>query len=92
VASIGHHNRYLTAAKKQAHTIPVRQLAKAKVPACDPAAPILDPGRSCTITFIITPSAPRGATVKGHLHIQTLDFFGGTTNDLASLAYAYKVR
>jgi hypothetical protein len=29
--------------------------------------------------------------VKGHLHIQTLDFFAGTTNDLASLAYAYRV-
>jgi hypothetical protein len=36
--------------------------------------------------------APHGATVHGHLHIQTLDFFGGTTNDLASLAYAYKVK
>jgi hypothetical protein len=92
VASIGHHNLYLTAAKKQARTTPVRKLAKAKVPACDPAAPILDPGRSCTITFTITPSAPHGATVKGHLHIQTLDFFAGTANDLASLAYAYRVK
>jgi hypothetical protein len=92
VASIGYHNRYLSAAKKQASTTPVQQLAASSVPACDPAAPILDPGQSCKITFTITPSASHGATVHGHLHIQTLDFFGGTTNDLASLAYAYKVK
>jgi hypothetical protein len=91
VASIGHHNRFLTAANKQARTTPVRLLAKGKVLPCNPAKPILDPGQSCTIAFTIKPSAPRGATVRGHLHIQTLDFFGGTTNDLASLAYAYKV-
>ena len=92
VASIGHHNRYLTAAQKQAGTTPVHKAVAATVPACDPAQPILDPGQSCTITFTITPSAPHGATVEGHLHIQTLDFFAGTTNDLSSLAYAYKVK
>jgi hypothetical protein len=92
VASIGHHNRYQTAALKQAGTTPVRKAVAATVPACDPALPILNPGRSCTITFTITPSAPHGATVEGHLHIQTLDFFAGTTNDLSSLAYAYKVK
>ena len=92
VASLGHHNRYLNAAQTQASTTPVRHLARSKVRACNPAAPILNPGQSCTITFTITPSAAHGATVRGHLHIQTLDFFGGTTNDLASLAYAYKVK
>jgi hypothetical protein len=70
----------------------VRKAVAATVPACDPALPILYPGQSCTITFTITPSAPHGATVEGHLHIQTLDFFDGTTNDLSSLAYAYKVK
>jgi hypothetical protein len=92
VASLGHPNRYLTAAKKQARTTPVRKLAAARVPACYPAAPILDPAQSCIITFTITPSAPHSATVRGHLDIQTLDFFAGTTNDLRSLAYAYKVK
>jgi hypothetical protein len=60
----------------------VRKAVAAKMPASDPALPILDPGQSCTITFAITPSAPPGATVNGHLHIQTLAFFAGTTNDL----------
>ncbi len=79
--------------RAQALRTPVRSVApRVAPPACNPALPILNPGRSCTITFTITPSAPRGTVVRGHLNIETLDLFGGTTTEGVRLPYAYTVK
>jgi subtilisin family serine protease len=79
--------------RAQALHTPVRSVTpKAAPPACDPNLPILAPGASCTITFTITPSAARGTVVRGHLNVETLDLFGGTTTQRVSLPYAYTVK
>jgi hypothetical protein len=91
-AALGHRGRFQNAARYQARQTPVKSIQRKAAPACDPANPVLNPGQSCTITFTITPTAARHSTVRGTLHIQALDLFGGTTNDLASLSYAYTVR
>ncbi len=50
------------------------------------------PAQSCTFTFTITANGAHGAVISGALSIQTVDFYGGTTNDIASLPYGYTIR
>jgi Subtilase family/Peptidase inhibitor I9 len=87
------HSRYLNAARYQMRHTPVREAAsRATLPRCADLGGTLETGQSCTVTFTINPGARHGATVSGHLHIETYDFADGTVNDLASLRYAYKVK
>ena len=90
-ATLGKQSPYFAAAVKQANTTPVKAKAS-KTKACDPDAPFLETGQSCSFTFTSTPSSSdAGKTIAGHLHVQTLDLFNGNTNDLSSTAYGYRV-
>jgi hypothetical protein len=51
----------------------------------------LDPGESFTITVTITPNAPHGTVVRGHLYIDTFSFFTLGGDELIDLPYAYTV-
>jgi hypothetical protein len=84
------HN--LAAMRHQAKITPVRTVRAGAVPKCGNGPVILPAHASCSITFTITPSGPHGQVVRGHLSVQALDLFGPTTDDLASLPYAYKIK
>ena len=84
MAALHKHSRYAVAAANQAKAAKV----PAKATAC---GAVLAPHATCTVTITITPTAAKGRVVTGHLGVQTLDPFEGTTNELASLPYAYRV-
>ena len=92
-AALGHTGRVLNAMRYQARQTPVRA-AKASTPACDPQRPTLNRGASCTFTFKIQPSstAKSGSVVLGHLNVQSIDLYGGTTSQLVALPYGYTVK
>lgn len=90
-------SRALNALRYQAKHTPVKQLrakAASTTPACESLTRpgTLDPGQSCTFTFQITANGAHGAVVSGALSVQSLDFYGLTANDLASLPYGYTIR
>ena len=61
-------------------------------PAATPTGPVtLDPGETTTITVTITPSAPKHSVVRGHLYIDTFNFFTGSGDELIDLPYTYTV-
>lgn len=98
-AAFGQSGRVLDELRTQSRQTPVRAAKaqaepKASTPQCDPSLPALERGQSCTITFEITPNsnAKSGSVVHGHLNIQTLDIYTGTTSQLVALPYGYTVK
>jgi hypothetical protein len=66
--------------------------ARSAAPAAEPTGPVtLNPGQTTTITVTITPSAPKHSVVRGHLYIDTFNFFVGTGDELIDLPYTYTV-
>ena len=66
-------------------------------PTASPGTPVIvAPGASATITVTITPTAAKGTTVTGVLHLVTppqgAPRYNGTGDVLATLPYAYTVR
>ena len=51
----------------------------------------LAPGQTGVITVTISPTSPKGAVVKGHLYVDTLDFFANGGDELIDLPYTYTV-
>ena len=58
----------------------------------------LAPGQTGVITMTITPTSPKGTVVKGHLYVDTFDFFvgffvnnGGSGDEMIDLPYTYTV-
>jgi hypothetical protein len=49
------------------------------------------PPTSTTIMVTITPSAPKGTTVRGHLYIDAVDNFVANADELIGLPYTYTV-
>ncbi|MGI8880084.1 MAG: S8 family serine peptidase [Jatrophihabitans sp.] len=87
-------SRALNALRYQAKQTPVKAKTRsaAGTPTCESVGGTLEPGKSCMFTFSVTANGAHGAVVSGALSVQSLDFYGGTTNDLISLPYAYKIR
>ncbi|WP_043513624.1 MULTISPECIES: S8 family serine peptidase [unclassified Actinoplanes] len=59
--------------------------------AAAPAPIVVAPGRSATILVTITPSAPRGTTVRGHLYVDTFSQITVSGDELIDLPYSYQV-
>ncbi|HXJ62730.1 MAG TPA: hypothetical protein VNN79_03150, partial [Actinomycetota bacterium] len=57
-----------------------------------PTGPVtLAPGQSATITVTITPAGASGTGVKGHIYIDTFDFFTDGGDEVASIPYKYTI-
>jgi hypothetical protein len=60
-------------------------------PMAPPGPVILDPGQSATMTVTITPSGRAGSVVRGHLYIDTFNFFLPSGDELIDLPYTYTI-
>jgi len=59
----------------------------------EPTGPVtVAPGATVTVYVTITPSAPVGTVVHGHLYVDTFGAFTGGGDELIDLPYAYKVK
>jgi hypothetical protein len=78
------------------HLHPAVSAGGGRAPAATAAAvftgPVtLNPGQSTTITVTITPSGAHGTVVRGHLYIDTWNFFTDSGDEVIDLPYTYKV-
>jgi hypothetical protein len=65
--------------------------AMAAPPSVGPGPVSLAPGESATITVTITPAGPVGSVVRGHLYIDSFNFFTLGGDELIDLPYAYTI-
>ena len=59
---------------------------------CPPGGPSVTPPQTTTIMVTITPNAPKGTKVYGHLNIGAFDSLLSNGDELISLPYAYTVQ
>ena len=59
---------------------------------CPPGGPTVTPPQTTTIMVTITPNAPKGTKVYGHLNIGAFDSLLSNGDELISLPYAYTVQ
>ena len=52
----------------------------------------LAPGQSGTITLTFTPSGRRGHTVRGFIGLDTFNGVTGSSDEIAAIPYAYRIR
>ena len=60
-------------------------------PSVGPGPVTLNPGETVVLTVTITPSAPAGTVVRGHVYIDDFNFFTAGGDELIDFPYAYTV-
>ena len=60
-------------------------------PSVGPGPVTLNPGETVVLTVTITPSAPAGTVVHGHVYIDDFNFFTAGGDELIDFPYAYTV-
>jgi len=60
-------------------------------PSVGPGPVTLNPGEAVVLTVTITPSAPAGTVVRGHIYIDDFNFFTDAGDELIDFPYAYTV-